>query len=225
MGESRESGEGQAGLSPRNAAGGTERPAPSPPIVVTMSDPQWPAEVVRVSYTPAGLRLHFPALRGWRNALRLALMGGAMLLLALYAAVVYSVPGKSDAVALLTLAMTAVVVYPVILFGALFVLVALYAVANSLTVEVSAASISCERRFLGFKYSKRSLPTAVITGFEAEARGAPRVLGGAILYRLIAMHTQFPHRLVVAEGIPDESLCGALKALIERHAQIDGASR
>jgi len=189
--------------------------------------PQWPADVVRVTYTAHGALLHFPVLRGWRGALRLALIGVALFVPSLYAAVAFA-PGGPDAATLLTLALTAAVVYPVLLFGALFELVALYAVANSLTVEVDADSICAVRRLLGLRLSKRCMAAAAIGALEAKTAVAPRGLGGNTYYRLVACEAA-DHvtgnlramRMIVADGVPDETLLEALKALIARYAQLD----
>jgi hypothetical protein len=113
----------------------------------------------------------------------------------------------------------------VILFGILFLLVALRAVASSLTVEIDATSIRCARRILGVRHSARVLATAAVTALEQEARVAPRALGGEVSYRLAAIPAAGGDRLVVAEGLPDETLCRALKTLIERHAFAPAASR
>jgi hypothetical protein len=193
--------------------------------------PQWPADVVRVTYTAHGVLLHFPALRGWRGALKLALIGVALFVPSLYAAVAFA-PSEPDAATLLTLALTAAVVYPVLLFGAWFVLVALYAVANSLTVEVDANAICAVRRLLGFRLGKRCMPASAIGALEAKTAVAPRGLGGNTYYRLVAraaadQATGNPRaaRMIIADGVPDETLLEALKALIARYAQLDQARR
>lgn len=185
----------------------------------------WPAEVVRVAYTPRGLLLHFPVLRERHSARRLAWIGLALMLPALYAAFAYLPSREDDAAALLTLALTAVVVYPVILFGALFLLSALHAVTNSLTVAIDAASISCVRRALGIKHGERVLATAAVAALEQETRSAPRALGGEVSYRIAAVPAAGGERLVIAEGLPDEALCRALKSLIERYAQLAPTAR
>lgn len=183
--------------------------------------PQWPVDVVRVTYTPRGVRLHFPALRGWRRSLRLALIGVALFVPSCYAAMAFAPPAFPDAAAVLTLALTASVVFPVLLFGALFVLVALYAVANSLTVEVDTNGISTERRVLGFSIRTRTLPAAAIRALESKPVIAHRGLGGHTSFQLIAAATG-PHAgLIVADGVPDETQANALKTLIARYVQLD----
>ena len=194
--------------------------------------PQWPAGVVRVTYTARGVQLHFPALRSWRVALKLALIGVALFVPSLYAAIAFTPAGKPDAAAMLTLALTAAVVYPVLLFGALFVLVALYAVANSLTVEVDADAIRAVRRVLGFRLSTRTMPVTSIGALEKKTAIAPRGLGGHAFYRLVALAAvdqtagnPRAARVIIADGVPDETLIEALKALIARYAQLDRVQR
>ena len=193
---------------------------------------EWPREIVRVAGTPSGIRLYFPPLRAWRFALRLALSGIALLVPALIASVAFAPSGKHDAAAILTLVLTAAFVYPLVLFGAVFVLVACFAVSTSLTVEAGAQSIRAVRRVFGIRVRDRALPHAAIAVLEQETATAPRGLGGAAFYRLVALTLPTwnasddggrydVRRLVVADGIPDETLAQALEALISEHAQLN----
>ena len=193
--------------------------------------PQWPAHVVQVTYTPLGVRLHFPVLRGWRVALKLALFGLALFVPALFASIAFAPSGQPEAAAMLVLVLTAVVVYPVVLFGALFVLVALYAVANSLTVEVDANAIRAVRRVFGVRLGAQTLRVAAIVELKPETAVAPGGLGGKTFYRLAALTAELAAgnrragRMIVADGVPDEPLIEALKALIARYAQLDRVAR
>ena len=198
----------------------------------TARSPQpWPNEIVRVAGTPSGIRLYFPPLRAWRFALRLALSGIALLVPTLIASIVFAPTGKRDAAALLTLALTAAFVYPLLLFGAAFVLVALVAVSTSLTVDAGAHGIRGVRRVCGIKVRDRALPRAAIAVLEQETATAPRGLGGASFYRLVALtlpawnasddgRRYNVRRMVVADGIPDEALAQALEALISEHVRL-----
>lgn len=192
--------------------------------------PQWPADVVRVSYLAHGVRLHFPALRRWRYALRLALIGGVLFLMSLYAAIAFAPAGGSGAGAMLALVLTSAVVYPVLAFGAWFVLVALYAAGNSLTVEIDPAVIRAQRRWCGIALSERIVDCAAVTGFKVEQATSSRGLGGGTYYRLTAVGAGFPAgtpramHVTVADGVPDESLIDAIKALIARCAQLRSAA-
>jgi len=188
--------------------------------------PQWPADVVRVSYEAHGVRLHFPALRRWRYALRLALIGVVLFLPSLYAAFAFAPADGSGAGAMLALVLTAAVVYPVLAFGAWFVLVALYAAGNSLTVEVDANAVRAVRRWCGLGFHERAMASTSITDFKVERAAAARGLGGGSYYRLAAAGAAADGaRLIVADGVPDEPLIEAIRALIRRYAQIDGAPR
>lgn len=189
---------------------------------------RWPREIVRVAGTPSGIRLYFPPLRAWRFALRLALTGIALLVPALIASIAYAPTGKYDAAALLTLALTAAFVYPLLLFGAAFVLVALFAVSTSLTVDAGVHGIRAVRRVCGIKVRDRALPRAAIAALEQEAATAPRGLGGASFYRLVVLtrpawnasddgRRYNVRRMVVADGIPDEAVAQALEALVSGH--------
>lgn len=185
----------------------------------------WPREIVRVAGTPSGIRLTFPPLRAWRFALRLALCGIALLVPALIAGITFAPTGKHSAAAILTLVLTAVFVYPLLLFGAAFVLVALFAVSTSLTVDAGAHGLRAVRRVCGIKVRDCALPRAAIAVLEQETATAPRGLGGAAFYRLVALtrpawnasndgRRYNVRRMVVADGIPDETLAQALEALI-----------
>ena len=194
----------------------------------TAIPPPWPREIVRVAATPSGVTLYFPLLRGWRAALKLALIGLALCAPSLYAAIAFAPAGKPDLMAMLTFTLTAAVVYPVMLFGAWFVLVALHAAASSLTVEVDANAIRAVRRVLGFRLGVQTLPVKAIAALEPETAAAPRGLGGNTFYRLVALTAAAPAagnqrtaRMVVADRIPDETLLQTIKELIARHAQLD----
>jgi len=197
--------------------------------------PNWPQEIVRVTGTPSGIRLYFPPLRAWRFALRLALSGIALLVPALIASIAFAPAGKSDAAALLTLVLTAAFVYPLLLFGAAFVLVALFAVSTSLTVDAGAHGIRAVRRVCGIKVRDRALPRPAIAALEQEIATAPRGLGGASFYRLVALtrpswnesaggRRYNVRRMVIADGIPDEAVAQALEALVSGHLRLGAAA-
>ena len=188
----------------------------------------WPREIVRVTGTPTGIRLYFPPLRAWRFALRLALSGIALLVPALIASIAFAPTVKQDAAAILTLVLTAAFVYPLLLFGAAFALVALFAVSTSLTVDAGTHGIRAVRRVCGIKVRERELPRAAIAVLEQETASAPRGLGGATFYRLVALalpawnasdygRRHNVRRMVVADGIPDEELARKLEALLSGH--------
>ena len=196
---------------------------------------RWPREIVRVTGTPSGIRLYFPPLRAWRFALRLALTGIALLVPALIASVAFAPTGKHDAAALLTLVLTAAFVYPLLLFGAAFVLVALFAVSTSLTVDAGAHGIRAVRRVCGIKVRGHALPRAAIAVLEQETATAPRGLGGAVFFRLVALtrpswneradgRRYNVRRMVVADGIPDEAAAQALEALVSGPLRLGAAA-
>ena len=193
----------------------------------------WPPEVVRVNRTPAGATLYFPPLRAWRFALRLGLFGIAMLVPAVIASIVFTPAGKSEAAAMLTFVLTAAFVYPLVLFGAVFLMVALFAVSTSLTVEANSQGIRAARRVFGVKISDRSLRRSAIAVLEQETANAPRGLGGNAFFRLVVLAALPPHtagndnkryglrRIVVADGIPDEALAKSIEKLIGDSAQLN----
>ena len=198
------------------------------------SSQQWPREIVRVAGTPSGIRIYFPPLRAWRFALRLALSGVALFVPALIASIAFAPTGKHDAAGILTLVLTAAFIYPVLLFGAAFVLVALFAISTSLTVDAGAHGIRAVRRVCGIKVRDRTLPHTAIAVLEQETATAPRGLGGAAFFRLVALtlpawnasddgRRYSVRRIVVADGIPDEALAQALEALLSEHLRLGAA--
>ena len=174
--------------------------------------------------------MFFPALRRWRYALRLALIGVALFLPSLYAAFAFAPADGAGAGAMLALVLTAAVVYPVLAFGAWFVLVALYAAGNSLTVEVDPAAIRATRRWCGLALRERVVDCAAISDLKVEQATASRGLGGGTYYRLAAVGagaaagTPGAMHLIVADGVPDESLIKSIKTLIARCAQLGRAA-
>jgi hypothetical protein len=108
----------------------------------------------------------------------------------------------------------------VLLFGAWFMGVGLYAAVNSLTVEVDTRAIRSVRRVLGWPLRTRCVPVAAIAALDIKTAVAPRGLGGATQYRLYAVAATGAAPMMIADGVPDKSLIDALAALIARCAQL-----
>jgi hypothetical protein len=193
----------------------------------------WPATTVTVTRAGDGVMLYFPCWRSWRFALWCAAIGTAMLVPALFAAAAFAPGGRDNAAAMLGFVLTATFVYPLILFGIAFLVVALFAVSTSLTVTASANGLRAVRRLLDIKISDRSLSRAAIAVLEQETQNVPRIFGGQPYFRVVALGTVPPSagpdagkrygvkRLVVADGIADEALAQALEALISECAQLN----
>lgn len=174
--------------------------------------------MVRVSYTALGVALHFPASRGRRVSARLAVFGLLLLLPSLYAAFAYAPGTNANAAALLALALSAAVVYPVLLFGIVFLLAAFYVAAASLSVNISPTEIRAIRRLLGIRYSEQGLPTKSVARFASRPYSMPAGLGGGTSYRISAVDGAGTELMTLADRVPDEILCNELIAMIERYA-------
>jgi hypothetical protein len=180
---------------------------------------------VRVRYTSDGIALRFPPLRGWRAAGRLAGVGLALALPALYAAFAYAPRHHADAGGLLALALTASVVYPVLFFGIVFLLGGIYAAGSSLAVTVNPVTIRSERRVLGWKYGGRAIPTASMASLQTRPVPVARGLGGGTSYKIAVIDRAGAECLTVADRIPEERLADELKRLIERYAARAGSTQ
>ena len=191
----------------------------------------WPASTVTLTRLSEGVQLYFPPLRAWRLARAFALIGAAMLLPALLAATAFAPAGRGDARALLGFVLTATFVYPLIVFGAVFALVALYTISTSLTVTASATGVRAVRRLFNMNLSDRSLSRDAAVVLEQETQNMPRLLGGGPYFRVVALAAtaqsgrHAAKRLVLADGIADEALADSIAALLADSAGIARRAR
>lgn len=174
---------------------------------------------MRVNQTRHGIELYFPPLRTGYGPLALALFGALCIILPLLALPVL-IPAGSDAGGLLGAALIGIFIVPFPAFGAVFMVLAIDALANSLTVSVTPAGIITVRRVCGIVLRRREISSAEIAAIEL--RPAPRyqnVLKSGMRYRLVARHsTQRKYDLVVAEDLEGEISATQTQALIARHA-------
>lgn len=130
------------------------------------------------------------------------------------------IPVGSNAGGLLGIALIGIFIVPFPAFGAVFVVLAVVTLANSLTVNVSAARIATVRRVFGIALRRREIACTDIAAIEL--RPAPRyqnVFNAGTRYRLVARHAaQRNHELVVAEDLEGEIAAAKIQALIARHA-------
>lgn len=192
---------------------------------------------VHISRTTDGIELYHPPLRTPALALLLALFGLACLVPALLAIAGIAPRGEPDAMALLVLALMGVFVLPLLVFGAVFMVGAVTMLANSLTVEITAAGIRTVRRVLGFVVAERALPSGDIADIELQlAARYQGMTGRAPYYRLVARSKSGPglplrdayrqgklrayrnRLLIVAESLQGEATAQEIRALILRHA-------
>lgn len=114
---------------------------------------------------------------------------------------------------------------PFFVFGVVFAVIALYMLANSLTVNVTPEMIRTVRRVFGLAWARRELGCADITAIEAQISAKYQNLFGAEPYfRLVARHaTQRDRDLVVAESLRGKAVKAEVQALITHYAGLNPA--
>lgn len=182
-----------------------------------------PKDIVRVSQRPDGIELYFPPLRAPGIAAMLGLFGVACMVLPLLAVSSLLAAGGSAVHGLLAIALVSSFVAPFPVFGAVFVALAVYLLANSLTVTVSPSAIRTVRRVFGLKLGERELKRPEIASLEAQtAAKYQNLLGAEPNFRLVARHaTLRKNNLVVAENLQGEPMTARVQALIAHHAGLD----
>ena len=220
MGESRESGQGQARLN-----GLTGTPRAIGPICVTQRGP--------------AIELHFPPLRSAVPALMLALFGAACGVIggAAISGVLRS--GGSESASLLALAFAGVFALPLTAVGLLFIGIAIWTAASSFTVEVSPDGLRLERRCCGFTIAREVMPREDIMAIDV--RLAAKYIGvfsATRYYRLIARNrgsagltlhevsrsgrmTEFHNRgLLIADSLQGSDMTEEVKRMIIGHLDL-----
>lgn len=176
---------------------------------------------MRVSRHAGVTQLYFPPLRTPEVAFALALFGLVCLAISSIAIVALSPAVGSDAYGMLVIALFGAFVGPFPVFGVVFVALAVYMVANSLTVDVSLSGISMTRRVFGVRVARRELATGEIADIEPQiAAKYQSLFGGEPYFRLIARHTsrrQFD--TVVAESLKGEPAMSYVRDLIVHDSQ------
>lgn len=182
-----------------------------------------PQNIVRLSQRPNGVELYFPPLRTPEVALALGFFGLLCLALPLFAIIGLLPAGGTDAHGLLVIALLGAFVAPFPVFGAVFVALAVYMLANSLTVNVSPLAIRTLRRVFGLSLSRREIGRPDIATIEAQIAAKYQSLFSAEPYfRLVVRHaTQGNRDLVVAESLKGEALMAQVRELIAGHAGLD----
>lgn len=199
------------------------QPPPTPRLNETGALPQ---NVVRLVQRGDALEIYFPPLRAPAAALALGFFGAACLVLPLFAVSgALSAIGSNSAHGLLILALLGAFVVPFPVFGAVFVALAVYMLANSLTVTVSASAIRAVRRIFGLKWRERELKCREIAALETQTDARYQsVFSAEPIFRLVARHaTLRKNNLVVAESLQGEAMTAQVQALIARHAGLAAA--
>jgi hypothetical protein len=183
-----------------------------------------PQNIARLSQRGDAIELYFPPLRAPVAALALGFFGVVCLALPLLAiSGALAAMGGSAAHDLLIIALLGAFVVPFPVFGAVFIALAVYLLANSLTVTVSPSNIRVVRRVFGLKLRGRELKRAEIAALEAQtAARYQSVFSAEPTFRLVACHaTLRKNDLVIAESLRGEAMTAQVQALIARHAGLD----
>lgn len=175
---------------------------------------------MRVAATAHGVELYFPPLRAPVMALALGMFGLTCLLLSLLAAAGLLTAGGGGTYGLLVIVLMAAFLAPFPVFGVVFIALAIYLLANSLTVWADAAGVRATRRLFGIAVRRRSIARAELAAIEsAPAARYQSVLMAEPCFRLVARHAaQRARDVVVADALQGESVAAEVRALISRHA-------
>ncbi len=150
-----------------------------------------PRNIVRLSRRPDGIELYFPPLRAPAGALGLGLFGALCLALPLFALSGLLSTSESNAHDLLAITLLGAFVAPFPVFGVVFIGLAVYMLANSLTVSVNPSAIRTVRRVFGLVLNRRELKCADIVSLEAQIAAKYQSLFSTEPYfRLVARRTR-----------------------------------
>ena len=174
-------------------------------------------DTFRVRRTADGIEIIFPALRAPGVALT---TGAFSFVCALLPALGLSamLPLKSDdAAAMVSLALIGGMAAPFILASAVFGVLAIYMLANSLTVEVSPSGAHAVRRVFGRAVQLREITRGDIARIESHINARYQNVFGAVpRYRLLARHRESRSAdVVIAEDLIGEAVRDEMQTLVE----------
>jgi hypothetical protein len=178
-------------------------------------EPQGKHGGVRITRTPEGVELYFPPLRMPEVALPLAAFGVIAAVIPGVAVVALAPAAAADAGSLLSAALIAGFVLPFIVFGAMFVVLALYMVANALLVRIRSEGIETARILFGVVVKRHRIARSDIDTLEPEIASRYQSLFSADpVYQLVA-RARDRRRIVVGETLRGEPAMTRIKALLE----------
>ena len=180
---------------------------------------------VRITRDPESVELYFPALRMPEVALPLALFGLIAITLPGFA-VAALVPSLAGASGLISAMLLAAFVLPFAFFGAAFVVLAIYMLANALRVRITRESIDTSRLVCGILARQQHVLRADISSFDAEiASRYQSLFNTQPVYQLVARTGRGGKRLIVAETLRGEASLERVRALFEAPRSIDTGNR
>jgi hypothetical protein len=176
---------------------------------------------VRLTRSLQGIELYFPPLRDASAALMLALFGISCFIPGFFAAVAVAPLAESGPAGMLSMVLMSIFILPFIAFGLLFVMLAVYQVANSLTVRVTEAEIRSQRRVFGMGLSERRVTRADIAGLDAVAVIRHRKPREDVSYYSLVVKSRSTRPVTVAESLRGEALMGQVKAEIVKAGRLE----
>ena len=163
--------------------------------------------------------LNFPPLRDLGVAFPLAAFGLIACALSAVGAGAMLSGAMSGAGGLLGAVLMIGFVAPLAVFGAVFVVLALYMVCNGLAVTVGDDAIETRRTMFGLVVARKRIAKSELAAIEPEIASRYQSLFGAEpIYLLIARDTTRRRRVVVAESLRGEARMSRTRSLIERAA-------
>jgi hypothetical protein len=175
-----------------------------------------PHEIVRVRQLPQGLEFYFPPFRNLGAAAGFGAFGTLSIALAVAAAAGLGLTDSLGAQGWLVIILVGGFALPILAFGVVFIALAAYLLANSLTVMVRPDHIATVRRLFGLTLSRRTLFCADIPAvepliparFQNQFSAEPH-------YQLIARsRNPAQANLVIAESLPGRAAMEQMAALI-----------
>lgn len=181
-----------------------------------------PPDVVRLKRLPQGLELYFPPLRDGSVAAVLGAFGALSVALPGAAAIGLGAAGGSGAGGWVAMVLIGGFIAPIIVLGVVFLALAVYMLANSLTVTVGPAGVAAARRIFGLTLSRHEVWYAEVAVVEPQIPARYQsAFSGEPRYRLIARHrTPGMPAVVIAESLQGRALMEQIGALIARESGI-----
>jgi hypothetical protein len=173
------------------------------------------ANTVRITSTPEGIELYFPPLRMPEVALPLALFGFIATVLPAVA-IAALLPALAGTTGMVSAVLMAAFVVPFGIFGAAFVLTAVYMLCNALLVRVDREAINTARLLFGTVVRRYRIARSDIASVEPEiASRYQSLFSSSPVYQLVARDAARGMRIVVAETLRGDALMEQVKTLIE----------
>ena len=174
---------------------------------------------IHVTPRPSGVGLFFPPMRAAGSALMLALFGVACTVIGLAAISGLARSGETASASLLALAFAGVFALPLFALGQLFIVIALWAAANSLQVEVDGSGLATVRRWFGCRVARRVLLRDDIAAIDSRlAARYVGAFGGLRYYRLVA-RGRHPHQppVLIADSLKGPAMTEEFRCLFIEH--------